>query len=235
MPQLIESVLFDLDGTLIDTAPDFVVCVNQLRRHLGKNALADDIISQQVSNGARILTLLAMDLLPENGIDEKNLTSLCDSSEFADNKARLLEHYHNIAGEHAAMYPGMPELLESLKANAISWGIVTNKPERYAIALLQKMRLYSSDDILVCPDHVAKPKPAPDAVELALSQLQLPAATAIYIGDHERDIIAGKAANTRTIAAAYGYLSDPNHCESWGADHIAHKVTDISDYIANQR
>lgn len=206
----IECVLFDLDGTLIDTAPDFVAVVKQLLAEHGKPPLSRDSIYHTVSDGARALVKLAF------GIDE-------DHAEFVELTQRLLHlYYQQLQVTDAALYPGLDDLLAKLERQQIPWGIVTNKPEKYTSLLLDKLNLRSRCGTLVCPDHVSQRKPHPEPILLACRQLGVGTERTVYIGDHRRDIEAAKNADVIAIAAAYGYLARDTKIEQWMADFILH-------------
>ena len=206
----IECVLFDLDGTLIDTAPDFVAVVKQLLAEHRKPPLSRDSIYHTVSDGARALVKLAF------GIDE-------DHAEFVELTQRLLHlYYQQLQVTDAALYPGLDGLLAKLERQQIPWGIVTNKPEKYTSLLLDKLNLRSRCGTLVCPDHVSQRKPHPEPILLACRQLGVGTERTVYIGDHRRDIEAAKNADVIAIAAAYGYLARDTKIEQWMADFILH-------------
>ncbi|GJM12081.1 MAG: phosphoglycolate phosphatase [Pseudohongiella sp.] len=204
----IECVLFDLDGTLIDTAPDFTLVVNQLLAEHDREALSHEAIHLNVSNGARALVSNAF------GIEE-------GQDGFADLLERLLElYYQQLTITKARLYPGLDDLLQQLEEQNIPWGIVTNKPEKYSVRLLEQLRLDTRCSVLVCPDHVRETKPHPEPILLALEKLGLSSEKAVYLGDHIRDIQAAKNADVIAIAAAYGYLADDAKAEEWYADFI---------------
>jgi N-acetyl-D-muramate 6-phosphate phosphatase len=206
----IECVLFDLDGTLIDTAPDFTVVVNKLLAEQNKQPLSHEVIHLNVSNGARALVINAF------GIDE-------DHEDFSKHLQRLLElYYEQLECTTATLYPGLDELLNQLEEQNIPWGIVTNKPEKYSLRLLEQLKLSSRCSVLVCPDHVSATKPHPEPIFLALEKLGCDSERAVYLGDHIRDIQAAKNADVIAIAAAYGYLAEDAKVEEWYADFILH-------------
>lgn len=206
----IECVLFDLDGTLIDTADDFIQVVNKLLYEKGKPAIAPDLIRNSVSNGARALVKLSFN------IEE-------DHVDFAILHRRLLElYYEQLLSTTACLYPGLDDLLLQLESQHIPWGIVTNKPEKYSIRLLQKLELSERCKVLVCPDHVTETKPHPEPIFFALQTLGKSTERTVYLGDHIRDIQAAKNADVIAIAAAYGYLSDDTNIEEWQADFVLH-------------
>jgi|TARA_B110000971_G_scaffold206312_1_gene229464 2-phosphoglycolate phosphatase len=215
----IECVLFDLDGTLVDTAQDFVSVVNKLLSEYQKAPLAADLIRQTVSNGARALVTLAFE------IDENH-------ENFADLNQRLLDlYYEELAETKAVLYPGMERLLSRIEQVDIKWGIVTNKPEKYTRKLLQKLNLLERCQSLVCPDHVTHSKPHPEPILLACEQLNVGTERVVYLGDHIRDIQAAKNADVIAIAAAYGYLAKDAKAEDWYADFVIRESDQVESLL----
>lgn len=204
----IDCVLFDLDGTLIDTAPDFTLVVNKLLAENDREALSHKVIHLNFSNGARALVTNAF------AIDEAH-------QDFATLLQRLLElYYEQLNSTRATLYPGLDSLLLQLEAQNIPWGIVTNKPEKYSLRLLEQLQLDTRCSVLVCPDHVTDTKPHPEPIFLALAKLGRGPERTVYLGDHIRDIQAAKNADVIAIAAAYGYLAADTKVEEWYADFI---------------
>ncbi len=218
MSKAIEAVLFDLDGTLLDTAPDFELVLNRLLVEQGHQALPFQQIRKTVSSGAKALVTMAFD------IDESH-------ENFPALRQRLLDLYQQHLADSTAPFKGIAELLSFLGQLQIPWGVVTNKPIRYTEPLMAKMDLQPSCQVVVCPDHVSQTKPHPEALLLACKQLQCEPASAIYVGDHRRDIEAGNAANMLTIAAAYGYIDETDPAKDWCADHIVDSVVEIRSII----
>jgi 2-phosphoglycolate phosphatase len=204
----IECVLFDLDGTLLDTAPDFVKVVNQLLEENGKDSISSALICQTVSDGARALVSLAFD------IDEQH-------QDFDSLNQRLLDlYFEQLQQTEAKPYAGILELLTSLENSNIPWGIVTNKPEKYSRLLLDKLELLHRCQVLLCPEHVTHKKPNPEAILLACEKLGCDTERTVYIGDHIRDMQAAKNADVIAIAASYGYLAIDARVDEWNADFI---------------
>lgn len=214
----LSAVVFDLDGTLIDTADDFIPAVQTLRREQGLTSMAEEQIRASVSNGSRALVRLAL------SIDE-------DHMGFEQHRERLLQLYANVLGKYAALYPGLGELLSELTRRNIAWGIATNKPRAYTVPLLDKLALTPA--VIVCPDDVAEPKPHPESLHKACARLNCRSDEAIYIGDHLRDIEAGKRAGMFTIAAAYGYIEADDSAERWGADLLIDRSEALGDAVFN--
>lgn len=204
----VECVLFDLDGTLIDTAADFIAVLRQLSVENNRLPVTDVSVQHNVSDGARALVKLAFEI-------EEN------DDRFTHLNQRLLELYlEQLANTEATPYPGILSLLEQLETANIPWGIVTNKPEIYSLKLLEKLNLLSRCGVLVCPDHVTERKPHPEPIFLACDSLSCGTERTVYMGDHIRDIQAAKNADVIAVAAAYGYLSPDAKVEEWSADFI---------------
>ena len=212
------AVLFDLDGTLIDTAPDFIRCLNQLRQQHGMPALPAEQIRRSVSNGARAMIRVGFGLEPEHeGYPEKHTA--------------FLDLYELGVAVETTLFPGMDVLLSSLESRGIPWGIVTNKPARFAVPLIEALDLAQRCAALICPDHVAERKPHPESLLLACRQIQVEPIKSVYVGDHERDIEAGRNAGMHTIAVRYGYIEQPETVDLWQADRIADTVSDLTKLL----
>jgi len=212
------AVLFDLDGTLIDTAPDFIRCLNQLREQHGLPALPAEHIRRSVSNGARAMVRVGFGLEP-------------DHPDYLEKHTAFLDLYEAGVAVETSLFEGMDGLLRALEVRGIPWGIVTNKPARFAVPLIEALDLADRCAALVCPDHVTQRKPHPEALILACRQMGTEPGTAIYVGDHERDIEAGRNAGMKTIAVRYGYIEQPESVDLWQADLIADTVTDLAKLL----
>lgn len=217
----VAGVLFDLDGTLIDTAPDFIRIIEQLCRAEGLPAPSPAQIRQQVSEGARAMVRL---IHPELALEDPAL--------WRYREAFLQEYGQNIAVD-TRLFEHMDPLLRSLEQRRIPWGIVTNKPRSLSEKLLDALDLTQRCAVLVCPEDVSRTKPDPEPMWLAAQQLDLPAAQLVYVGDHPRDIDAGRAAGMHTVLAAWGYLP-PDHShdlDAWQADVILHSVPALHHWL----
>ncbi|WP_323133353.1 HAD family hydrolase [Marinobacter sp. F3R08] len=214
----ISAVLFDLDGTLIDTAPDFIRCLNQLRAQHGLAALPPEHIRRSVSNGAKAMIRIGFGLEPEH-------------PEYLEKHTAFLDLYEAGVAVETRLFEGIDELLKALEDRNIPWGIVTNKPARFAIPLIAALDLADRCSALVCPDHVSERKPHPEALLLACRQMATKPDSGIYVGDHERDIEAGRNAGMKTIAVRYGYIEQPETIDLWQADVIADTVTDLAKLL----
>ncbi|MCZ6829219.1 MAG: HAD-IA family hydrolase [Gammaproteobacteria bacterium] len=216
----LKAVVFDLDGTLLDTAPEFITVLHQLREEHNLERLPEDFIRSKVSHGARALVTLSLGMQPEEeGFEEKRL--------------RLLEIYSSILGTATRPYDGIHELLLGLAREGIAWGISTNKPSVYTYPLLATQTFNPAPTSVVCADQVSNPKPHPEALYLNCKQLGCEPREVIYIGDHLRDIEAGRAAGMCTIAAAYGYIEAGDNPADWGADAIAHEPCELARIIVD--
>ena len=213
-----KALLFDLDGTLLDTAPDFITAVNtQLKRH-GHNPLVGDVVRTSVTHGSI-------------GIIENVYNIKQDHPEFELLKEEFLELYLSNISEKTGLFDGLRQVLDSCGERNIPWGIVTNKPLRYTTPLMADLGLDRQSATTICPDHVANPKPDPEALILACSQIKIAPSDCIYIGDHIRDIQAGKSAGMRTIAAGWGYIEEFENITQWQADWVVEKSTDLNSLL----
>lgn len=212
----LRAVIFDLDGTLIDTADDFVPVVQQLREEAGIGPMDPARIRASVSNGSRALVRLALDITEEAAV-------------FETQRQRLLSLYGDILGRHARPYPGVAGLLAELDRRGIAWGIATNKPRDYTLPLLHTLGLRAAS--VICPEDVQQPKPHPESLEKGCRELDCAASEAVYVGDHARDIEAGRRAGLYTIAAAYGYIEPGDDARHWRADGIAERSEDLESLL----
>ena len=200
------AVLFDLDGTLADTAPDLAAAVNKMRTDRGLDETPFELLRPMASAGARGLIGVAFGTTPtDEGYDAMR-------TEFLDNYAARI-------AEHTVLFHGMQELLSALEQRGICWGIVTNKPERFTDALVPLIGLGHAACV-VSGDTTPHAKPHPEPLLEAARRIQLDAESCWYVGDALRDIQAGKAAGMPTVAAAWGYCghTEPHR---WEADVIA--------------
>lgn len=201
----LQALLFDLDGTLIDTAPTFAKVLNSLLKKHGKQALAESLIREKVSHGARALITLGFGL--HDGDDNFEIL-----------RNELLDLYEENIIDGTKLFPGMAQVLDSLAENNIPWGIVTNKPSRFTFPLLHKLGINKQCAVVICPDDVVNTKPDPEPLNLACFRLNVETKNCIYVGDHERDIAAGKAAGMFTVSALFGYIAEEDDPKSWHAD-----------------
>ncbi len=212
------AVLFDLDGTLADTASDFVHVLNQQRQQYSLDPLPAKQIRNTVSDGARALTALAFGGQP-------------GESQFERRREELLSLYLQEVGNNSALFDGMNEVLSHLETRGLAWGVVTNKPRKYADILMSRLALSSRCKVLVCPDDVTQAKPNPEGLLLAARSIGIAPAQCLYAGDHIRDIEAGLAANMTTVAASYGYIHPNEDLASWNAHHVIHHPLELISLV----
>lgn len=217
-PPDLKAVIFDLDGTLVDTADEFVIVVQALRAEHDREAMDPERIRASVSNGARALVALALDIVEEEPV-------------FEEKRQRLLELYSGVLGSVARPYPGIEALIGELERRGIGWGISTNKPRAYTDPLLERLAMRPEPGSVVCPDDVRERKPHPESLYRNCRELGCGPHQAVYIGDHQRDIEAGRRAGMYTIAAAYGYIEPDDDPFSWGASAHARQSTDLLELI----
>ena len=220
----IDGIFFDLDGTLVDTAEDFVVTVNQILSAYQRPPLPAHIIRRNVSAGSRALMQLAFELPPGEKLAQKRNEFL----KYYDRHIRDAQR-----DSFSTLYPGMNDLLDELEQRQIPWGIVTNKPRHYALQLLKQLGLLDRSHTLVCPDDVAKAKPDPESLLLACQQTGCEPVKSIYIGDHLRDIDAGREAGMHTVAARYGYIAEDDDPDQWQADLNIDNARELHDWLIN--
>lgn len=210
----LKAVLFDLDGTLLDTAPDFVLTLNELLARHNRPSIAPERIRNTVSQGARALVTLGF---------------ACQEGDegFDDLRQELLDTYAQNLSARSQLFPGIYDLLTRLSDHNIAWGVATNKPELFTTPLMNALSLPSQPIAVICPDHVKIPKPNPESLFIACDIAQCATDEAIYIGDHLRDIECGINAGMDTIAAAYGYITEDDSAASWGATHLVEAAEGI--------
>ena len=188
-----KAVLFDLDGTLVDTAPDLGYALNLQRQRHGKPALSDAIIRPVASHGSKGLLGLGFGITPYDAA-------------FAQMREEYLNIYDEVFTRSPKLFDGMAALLQAIEKKEIKWGIVTNKPRRFTNRLVESMGLHRRAACVISGDDASQPKPSPATLLLACQRLAILPQDCIYIGDAERDIQAGKAAGMRTAIALFGYI-----------------------------
>jgi len=211
-PLAVDAVLFDLDGPLVDTAPDLVRAVNRVRTDRGLDPLPFAALRPYASHGARGLLAAGMAVTPEDA----DYVALRDA---------FLDHYAAALCIESALFEQMESLLAAIEARALRWGIVTNKASRFTAPLLDALGLARRAATVVCGDTTAHAKPHPAPLLHAAAELGVRPERCIYVGDAERDIAAGIAAGMHTIVARYGYIQPDEFPDAWPADgHIAEPV-----------
>lgn len=200
-----QAVLFDLDGTLADTAPDLGHALNLQRERHGLPPLPQEIIRPYASHGTVGLFDIGFGLTPQD-------------ARFAPMREEYLALYTANLCLHTTLFPGMAELLAALEARNISWGVVTNKPARFTNPLLELLGLSKRAASIISGDTCAHPKPHPEPLLCAAREIGVAPQSCLYVGDAERDIEAARAAGMSALIADYGYLGPEDRPETWGAD-----------------
>ena len=201
----IKAVLFDLDGTLIDSAPDLAFAANKMRtdRHLDPLPLKD--FRPMTGTGARGMLNVAFGMVIED-------------ADFDVYKNEFFSNYEACMTAHTHPFSEVPGLIEKIVHAKIPWGVVTNKSRRFALPLIQSIPLFNSAGAIVCGDSTPYSKPHPEPLLEAARQLNIEPGLCLYVGDDERDVIAGRSAGMSVVAAAYGYLGVGKCVKDWNAD-----------------
>lgn len=202
-----DAVLFDLDGTLADTARDLAGALNLLREEEGLPPVPFAQLRPVASNGVRGLLRVGFDMAPEH-------------PQYDGFAGRFLDHYMARLCVETVLFDGIAELIDELECSEIAWGVVTNKKQRFTMPLVADLGLATRAGCVVSGDTAARPKPHPDPLLFAARQLTVAPSRCLYVGDDVRDIQAGAAAGMGTVAAAYGYLGCAEPLHTWGADHL---------------
>jgi phosphoglycolate phosphatase len=213
----LRGVLFDLDGTLLDTAPDLVHALNQVRIEQGRAELPFPVARTQVSHGSSGLIRLGFPDLSGEPLERLRL--------------RLLEIYSARLAVGTRLFDGCQEVLDGLAARGLAWGIVTNKPAFLTTPLLATLGLDRVAGCVVSGDTLPQRKPHPAPLLLAASQLSIPPEQCLYVGDAERDVQASRAAGMPVLVALYGYLGPDDNPSGWQADAQIDTPTQIIDWL----
>jgi phosphoglycolate phosphatase len=216
---MLDAVFFDLDGTLADTAPDLGAALNNLREEEGLAALPAEKMRAHVSAGSRGLLGVGFGLVPADPA-------------YPDLQRRFLEYYEHHICVGTTLFPGMKDLLDALDELGIGWGIVTNKPDRYTVPLIERLGLGQRAVAVVSGDTTGHAKPHPEPLLHACRLARAAAANCIYVGDDLRDVQAGRAAGMRTVIAAYGYLGDGPPLADWQADATIQHPGELLGFVA---
>jgi phosphoglycolate phosphatase len=219
MPEVrARAVLFDLDGTLADTAPDLARALNRVRAAHDLAPMPVELTRSYTSSGARGLLKVGFGLNPGD-------------ARYDALRLQFLEFYAAEICVDTRLFDGMAELLAQLDQDRLPWGVVTNKAERFTTALLRGLQLDARAACVVGGDTTSRLKPHPDPLLHAAAALQLRPSDCLYIGDDLRDVQAARAAGMRVLAARYGYLGDGGAIESWQADAIIAHPREVLDHL----
>ena len=218
---MMRAVLFDLDGTFADTAPDLGRAVNIMRAARGLDSVALAETRRVTSLGAR-------------GLLDVGFGMNAEHADYAAMREEFLQIYENNLCCDTRLFPGIAELVDRLESDGLRWGIVTNKAERFALPLMRQLGYATRAACIIGGDTTGHMKPHPAPLLAAAGILELPPATCIYVGDDERDIAAGKAAGMPTIAVRFGYLNGSNP-DDWGATAVVDTPAEILQHIHQDR
>jgi phosphoglycolate phosphatase len=218
--QNIQAVLFDLDGTLIDSAPDLGAAVDKMRVDRGMPSLPLLHYRPMAGAGARGMIGLAFGFTPEH-------------PEYDALKEEFFCNYENCMTERTFAFEGVSQMIEALVSAKLPWGVVTNKSKRFAEPLTQGMSLFETVAVVISGDTTPHAKPHPAPLLEAARRLGIAPEACVYVGDDERDIVAGHAANMKTVAATYGYLGAHSDVETWGAHAQIHSPSELLNLISS--
>ncbi len=213
----LSCVLFDLDGTLVDTAPDLIACLNRAISKHGFPAASIEKTRPFISYGAAAMISRA------TGTDDQNLQNKILKD--------LLDDYQNNIAQHSTFFNGITEVLSDIEKSGLKWGVVTNKRERFTLPLMAALNLTGRASCIISGDSTANCKPHPEPMLTACRQAQVKPEHCVYIGDAEHDICAGKNAHMKTLAALYGYLKPDDQPENWGADALINTPAQLTTWI----
>jgi phosphoglycolate phosphatase len=214
---MIRAVLFDLDGTFADTAPDLGYAVNQMRIARGLAPVPDEKTRPVTSSGARGLLGAGFGITP-------------DHADYPAMRDEFLNIYEANLCRATRLFDGMADLVDTLEARGLTWGIVTNKAERFALPLMRLLGYSARTACVIGGDTTGKLKPHPEPLYAAARAIQIGPEHCLYVGDDERDVQAGRAAGMQTVAVRYGYLNGSNPA-TWGADATVDQPHEIIKLI----
>ena len=215
----VRVVLFDLDGTLLDSAPDMGAATNRMRTDRGLPALPLAAYRHRAGSGARGMLDVAFGMASEH-------------PEYEARKAEFFANYDQCLTERTRAFDGVEELLCELAARGLQWGVVTNKSTRYTVPLARAYTLLAGAGTLISGDTTPHTKPHPAPLLEAARRIGVSPADCLYVGDDERDVIAGRAAGMGTVAANYGYLGLNPDTQGWGADAIIDSPLDLLQLLS---
>ena len=212
------AVLFDLDGTLVDSAPDLAGACNEMRIERGLAPLPYERLRRMVGSGARGMVGVSFGLIP-------------DSPGYLELRDEFLARYEARMTRETKVFDEMVPVLAWLERERLPWGIVTNKATRFAVPLVASLGLARRAAALVCGDTVAHSKPHPAPLLEAARRLDMAPGACAYVGDDRRDVDAGRAAGMLTVIAVWGYLGEGDAPDAWGADHLISRPDELPRLI----
>ena len=216
----LSCVLFDLDGTLVDTAPDLIASLNHALNQHGFEMVQPSHVKPHVSFGASAMINGCM----KNTLDDQTHYAILET---------MLTQYENNIALHSSFFEGILEVLDFIEKQNLSWGIVTNKRERFTHPLVKALELENRAACVICGDTTAHSKPHPAPLFEACKRAQVLPQNCVYIGDAAHDIVAGNNAQMHTLAATYGYLQPSDTPENWGANALIHSPQDLLAWLKN--
>jgi len=216
----IQAVLFDLDGTLIDSAPDLGAAVDQMRVDRGMTSLPLVHYRPMAGAGARGMIGLAFGFTPEH-------------PEYDAMKEEFFRNYEACMTQRTFAFEGVEQMIDKLVASQLPWGVVTNKSKRFAEPLTMAMPLFQTAAVVISGDTTPHAKPHPEPLLEAARRLGIAPTACVYVGDDERDIVAGHAAGMKTVAATYGYLGTQSDVQKWQAHANIQSPLELDDLLSN--
>ncbi len=216
----IAAVLFDLDGTLVDSAPDLAAAAEQMRQERGLPPYPLDLYRPMAGAGARGMLEIAFGLAP-------------DHPDAPAMREEFFVNYERRLTERTVVFDGVPELIARIGERGLPWGVVTNKSARFTVPLTRAMPLFDSAAVIISGDTTAHAKPHPEPLLEAARRLAVDPAQCLYVGDDERDVVAGLAAGMQTVVASYGYLGKSADGQGWGAHASINTPLALLQLLAN--
>ena len=213
----LSCVLFDLDGTLVDTAPDLIACLNKALKQYGFDPVSSNKLKPFISYGAAAMISKSV-----NDVDEHTQAKILET---------MLACYQDNIAEHSQFFSGITDTLNTIESLGLKWGIVTNKRERFTNPLVDALNLTDRVACVVSGDTTANSKPHPEPMLTACAQANVKPEECVYIGDALHDIAAGKNAKMKTLAAIYGYLKPDDNPDNWGADALIESPEQLTSWI----
>lgn len=208
------AVLFDLDGTLLDTAPDLLQALNNLLKEEQRPTIDEVAFRPTISDGSPAMLGLGFG----DTLSQYDFTAL---------RTRFFDHYQTLGTTHSRLFDGICELITALQEKGIKVAIVTNKPTFLTLPIVNSLTPLDKIEVVICGDTLARAKPYPDQLLLACEQLNVTPSDCWYVGDAERDVQAAKAANMKAIVAMWGYVPSTKVAHSWNADQYATNPKDV--------